>query len=57
MRRSADHGEWHDDVGLHRGGHRLTGRALVQGVLDAPELHLRSAVARSAGGRDLDFPL
>ena len=30
-----------------------TGRALVQGVLDAPDLSLRSAVARSAAGRDL----
>jgi 4-hydroxy-tetrahydrodipicolinate reductase len=30
-----------------------TGRALVQGVLDAPDLSLRSAVSRSASGRDL----
>jgi 4-hydroxy-tetrahydrodipicolinate reductase len=30
-----------------------TGRALVQGVLDAPDLDLASAVARSAAGRDL----
>jgi 4-hydroxy-tetrahydrodipicolinate reductase len=30
-----------------------TGRALVQGVLDAPDLVLRSAVSRSAAGRDL----
>ena len=30
-----------------------TGRALVQGVLDAPDLTLRSAVSRSASGRDL----
>jgi 4-hydroxy-tetrahydrodipicolinate reductase len=30
-----------------------TGRALVQGVLDAPDLTLRSAVSRSAAGRDL----
>ena len=30
-----------------------TGRALVQGVLDAPDLTLGSAVARSAAGRDL----
>jgi 4-hydroxy-tetrahydrodipicolinate reductase len=30
-----------------------TGRALVRGVLDAPDLTLRSAVARSAAGRDL----
>jgi 4-hydroxy-tetrahydrodipicolinate reductase len=30
-----------------------TGRALVQGVLDAPDLALRSAVSRSASGRDL----
>jgi 4-hydroxy-tetrahydrodipicolinate reductase len=30
-----------------------TGRALVQGVLDAPDMTLRSAVARSAAGRDL----
>jgi 4-hydroxy-tetrahydrodipicolinate reductase len=31
-----------------------TGRALVRGVLEAPDLSLRSAVARSAAGRDLD---
>src|SRR6187551_1119650 len=30
-----------------------TGRALVKGVLDAPDLSLRSAVSRSAAGRDL----
>jgi 4-hydroxy-tetrahydrodipicolinate reductase len=30
-----------------------TGRALVQGVLEAPDLTLRSAVSRSAAGRDL----
>jgi 4-hydroxy-tetrahydrodipicolinate reductase len=30
-----------------------TGRALVRGVLDAPDLHLRSAVSRAAAGRDL----
>ena len=30
-----------------------TGRALVRGVLDAPDLTLGSAVARSAAGRDL----
>jgi 4-hydroxy-tetrahydrodipicolinate reductase len=30
-----------------------TGRALVQGVLDAPDLALGSAVSRSAAGRDL----
>jgi 4-hydroxy-tetrahydrodipicolinate reductase len=30
-----------------------TGRALVQAVLDAPDLALRSAVARSAAGQDL----
>jgi 4-hydroxy-tetrahydrodipicolinate reductase len=30
-----------------------SGRALVRGVLDAPDLTLRSAVARSAAGRDL----
>jgi 4-hydroxy-tetrahydrodipicolinate reductase len=30
-----------------------TGRALVQGALDAPDLTLRSAVSRSAAGRDL----
>jgi len=30
-----------------------TGRALVRGVLDAPDLELRSAVARSAAGCDL----
>ncbi|MGH3036370.1 MAG: 4-hydroxy-tetrahydrodipicolinate reductase [Gaiellaceae bacterium] len=30
-----------------------TGRALVQAVLDAPDLELGSAVARSASGRDL----
>ena len=30
-----------------------TGRALVRGVLDAPDLHLRAAVSRSAAGRDL----
>jgi 4-hydroxy-tetrahydrodipicolinate reductase len=30
-----------------------TGRALVQAVLDAPDLALRSAVSRSAAGRDL----
>lgn len=30
-----------------------TGRALVRGVLDAPDLTLRSAVARSAAGSDL----
>jgi len=30
-----------------------TGRALVQGVLDAPGLALGSAVSRSAAGRDL----
>jgi 4-hydroxy-tetrahydrodipicolinate reductase len=30
-----------------------TGRALVQGVLDAPDLQLGSAVSRSAAGRDL----
>jgi 4-hydroxy-tetrahydrodipicolinate reductase len=30
-----------------------TGRALVAGVLDAPDLELRSAVSRSAAGRDL----
>jgi 4-hydroxy-tetrahydrodipicolinate reductase len=30
-----------------------TGRALVRGVLEAPDLTLGSAVSRSAGGRDL----
>src|SRR4051794_37065610 len=30
-----------------------TGRALAQGVLDAPDLRLGSAVSRSAAGRDL----
>ena len=30
-----------------------TGRALVQGVLAAPDLALGSAVSRSAAGRDL----
>jgi 4-hydroxy-tetrahydrodipicolinate reductase len=30
-----------------------SGRALVQGVLDAPDLSLRSAVSRSAAGQDL----
>ena len=30
-----------------------TGRAIVQGVLDAPDLALGSAVSRSASGRDL----
>ena len=30
-----------------------TGPALVRGVLDAPDLSLRSAVSRSAAGRDL----
>jgi 4-hydroxy-tetrahydrodipicolinate reductase len=30
-----------------------TGKALVRGVLDAPDLSLRSAVSRSAAGRDL----
>jgi 4-hydroxy-tetrahydrodipicolinate reductase len=30
-----------------------TGRALAQGVLDAPDLRLTGAVARSAAGRDL----
>jgi 4-hydroxy-tetrahydrodipicolinate reductase len=30
-----------------------TGRALVQGVLDAPDLELTGAVARAAAGRDL----
>ena len=30
-----------------------TGRALVRGVLDAPDLELRSGVGRSAAGRDL----
>ena len=30
-----------------------TGRALARGVLDAPDLTLRSAVSRSAAGRDL----
>jgi 4-hydroxy-tetrahydrodipicolinate reductase len=30
-----------------------TGRALVQGVLDAPDLRLAGAVARTAAGRDL----
>ncbi len=30
-----------------------TGRALVRGVLEAPDLVLRSAVSRSAAGRDL----
>jgi 4-hydroxy-tetrahydrodipicolinate reductase len=30
-----------------------TGRALAQGVLDAPDLELTGAVARSAAGRDL----
>jgi 4-hydroxy-tetrahydrodipicolinate reductase len=30
-----------------------TGRALVRGVLDAPDLELGSAVSRSAAGRDL----
>jgi 4-hydroxy-tetrahydrodipicolinate reductase len=30
-----------------------TGRAIVRGVLDAPDLALRSAVARSTAGRDL----
>ena len=34
-----------------------TGRALVDGVLDAPDLRLRSAVARSAAGRDLGTAL
>jgi 4-hydroxy-tetrahydrodipicolinate reductase len=33
------------------------GRALVQGVLDAPDLALRSAVARSAAGQDLGAAL
>lgn len=31
-----------------------TGQALVRGVHDAPDLELRSAVSRSAAGRDLD---
>src|SRR3954452_13520545 len=30
-----------------------TGRALVRGVMEAPDLVLRSAVSRSAAGRDL----
>src|SRR5919198_5546229 len=30
-----------------------TGRALVRGVLEAPDLELRSAVSRSAAGQDL----
>src|SRR5438874_5058186 len=30
-----------------------TGRAVAQGVLDAPDLELASAVSRSAAGRDL----
>jgi 4-hydroxy-tetrahydrodipicolinate reductase len=30
-----------------------TGRALVRGILDAPDLELRSAVARSAAGSDV----
>src|SRR5919106_4058437 len=30
-----------------------TGRALVRGVLEAPDLTLRSAVSRSASGSDL----
>ena len=30
-----------------------TGRALVQGVLDAPDLELRSAVSRSAAGGEI----
>jgi 4-hydroxy-tetrahydrodipicolinate reductase len=34
-----------------------TGRALVQGVLDAPDLELRSAVSRSAAGSDLGAAL
>lgn len=31
-----------------------TGRALVPALIDAPDLELRSAVARSAAGRDID---
>ena len=31
-----------------------TGQALVQGVLDAPDLELRSAVSRSAAGGEID---
>ena len=38
---------------MHRRSHRLDRRALVQGVLDAPDLELASAVSRSAAGRDL----
>jgi 4-hydroxy-tetrahydrodipicolinate reductase len=34
-----------------------TGRAIVRGVLDAPDLALRSAVSRSAAGRDLGAAL
>src|SRR4051794_14232457 len=34
-----------------------TGRALVQGVLDAPDLVLGSAVSRSAAGQDLGTAL
>ena len=34
-----------------------TGRALVRGVLEAPDLVLRSAVSRSAAGRDLGAAL
>src|SRR5215218_5112192 len=30
-----------------------TGRAVARGVMDAPDLSLRSAVSRSAAGRDL----
>ena len=32
-----------------------TGQALAKGVLDAPDLQLRSAVSRSAAGRCITF--
>jgi 4-hydroxy-tetrahydrodipicolinate reductase len=34
-----------------------TGSAVVRGVLDADDLNLRSAVARSAAGRDVGAPV
>ena len=39
------------------GANGWTGRALVRGVLEAPDLVLRSAVSRSAAGRDLGAAL
>ena len=61
-RRSSWPRGWRDDVAMTSddtlgiciaGATGWTGKALVQGVLEAPDLRLASAVARSTAGRDV----